>query len=534
MSEKHAMSEAREAQMTPEFRRKKYEDLRMNHAIKASGEVAKEPCVELRNRDHLPKFTILSSYEFEELDCRSEREKNFFKSGFSKVSVGMIAPMVTANLQASATYSQSHGNSTFKTTRHEIHYSVQAAVDLSNDYVTPTTDFILKIKDALAKGSLLERQEELNKVWEDFGYVWSPIVYLGGKQDISSQGSIKTSASKATTANGAGAALSVFPEGSQQVTITGSAAQQNNNGTITASDESIQARQYNIIGGHAAPDGIGSDISGWCKSVRADCGSWVIIKRVDKPVPIYDILEPTLKEKVKAVIEAALALKRISKNSVIRLKNCKTQSFLQWSPQYFTTEKEAFSMVVNTSPVYSGGDESQSVVKWELVPDKDTQDPYIRNNDVVRLCAAPSPKDEPKAKYLHASVGRPAPKTKTPAASEVSLREFTQEEVTDADRWVIERVENRSSYVDADDFGVNSSGYIGREDCVRLRLVAASGHYLASHNESLHNIKVRKTKDAIFPASFKDKTKRSKEVVLFDTRSLPCTEKEDEWDLKAV
>ncbi|RUS23519.1 LOW QUALITY PROTEIN: hypothetical protein BC938DRAFT_475011 [Jimgerdemannia flammicorona] len=162
---------------TPELRLKKFEDLKMNYAIKISGEFATEPCVELRSKDLAPELTTVDTFETDYIYCHSERKRNFLNNGFSKESLDQVAPIVAANIEASTPPSQWRSND-LRTTGHDIEYYGIGKMSL-NEYVVPTKRLISKINEALESGNMLERHKKLIDVWDRFGYVWSPIVYLG-------------------------------------------------------------------------------------------------------------------------------------------------------------------------------------------------------------------------------------------------------------------------------------------------------------------------------------------------------------------
>ncbi|RUS29848.1 hypothetical protein BC938DRAFT_480146, partial [Jimgerdemannia flammicorona] len=274
----------------------------------------------------------------------------------------------------------------------------------------------------------------------------------------------------------------------------------------------------------------------WYQGIPREPDTWTIIKR-ESVVPIYELFEPELKSAVIAVRDWALAYTRISKSSVVTLKNRHTQLYLQWSRQYRTMANEPKAIVVNTFPADS--DDQIDVKKWIFVPDKDSEDAYIRYNDVLRVWAMPSLLDnqpnrkgnEQKFLYLQGSIGRRAPVTKS--GDEVSLREFTQDDVTAADTWVIERVGDKSDGVNFDDFGVDP-GYIRRSDRVRLRLEAANTYYLVLHNASLEKLWVhRNAKDFLASRYAGIQAKTWNEVLLINSATHPCLENEDEWEVDA-
>lgn len=153
----------------------------MSHAITTAGKVAREPCVELRFKVVPPQFTAVEVYEQDNyIECHSERKRNFLNNGFTKALFNEVAPIVIDNLEAStSSVALKHTELEMRRTDHDIEYYSMASVLLTHEFIRPTENFVNRVKEALAKDSLREKHVQLQMIWDKFGYIWSPELFLG-------------------------------------------------------------------------------------------------------------------------------------------------------------------------------------------------------------------------------------------------------------------------------------------------------------------------------------------------------------------
>ncbi|RUP05152.1 hypothetical protein BC936DRAFT_140524, partial [Jimgerdemannia flammicorona] len=177
-------SQTRGAPLTEEFRLQKYKTLKLNYAMKASGEQANEPCVELRVPNTPPAYDPTDQYQTEEIECQSGRTEKFIQNGCSSMAIKLIAPIVAVNLEASDSNAQRNINTNFQKIYRQVQTYGAATVFLTSEYVKPTDNFIGKIKEALKNGSNVDKHRELTRLWDRFGYVWSQVLIIGKVDDV--------------------------------------------------------------------------------------------------------------------------------------------------------------------------------------------------------------------------------------------------------------------------------------------------------------------------------------------------------------
>ncbi|RUS23710.1 hypothetical protein BC938DRAFT_474734 [Jimgerdemannia flammicorona] len=524
-------SQTRGAPLTEEFRLQKYKTLKLNYAMKASGEQANEPCVELRVPNTPPAYDPTDQYQTEEIECQSGRTEKFIQNGCSSMAIKLIAPIVAVNLEASDSNAQRNINTNFQKIYRQVQTYGAATVFLTSEYVKPTDNFIGKIKEALKNGSNVDKHRELTRLWDRFGYVWSQVLIIGGKLETSANHRKEGHATDSRVEGGFEGSLLTPVEPGANARIGLSISEQNGRASLTTFDDCQKMNNTCIIGGGANPDAL-RDTATWCKNIAKTPEHWIIVKR-ESIKPIYDLLDSTLRSEVLAVINSALDHKRIRGNSVVQLWNRKTQLFLQWSDKYLTN-KTVHAFMTYTSPIFSGEPGTHT---WELVPEASSQNPYIRYNDVLRIRQEQLPNYR-ISRYLHGSIDTPSPMrkskyengTRPKPGDEVSLRELDSRSVTETEEWVIERVED-SQNGNIEDLGQDRL-YVRDRDLVRLRLAAAQTYYLASHDIKLDKMPYRKQTGDFLTKKFTKNGKRAREVLLFNTEKNECSEQEDVWEVR--
>ncbi|RUS28604.1 hypothetical protein BC938DRAFT_481688 [Jimgerdemannia flammicorona] len=163
-----------------DYRRQSFDALRLNYAFTLEGRPARCPCAKLRNRP--PTFDRCAhDKEYQEFLCHSEWTEYLTFEGFSRTSLERLLSSTPEELAKS--YMEARVNTTpeFEGSYNYIEYIHGAQVILTTDIVEPTEEFVESVRRALCQVDLRSQYEALEVVWEQFGYVWSQSVTIGGK-----------------------------------------------------------------------------------------------------------------------------------------------------------------------------------------------------------------------------------------------------------------------------------------------------------------------------------------------------------------
>ncbi|RUS23197.1 hypothetical protein BC937DRAFT_90781 [Endogone sp. FLAS-F59071] len=529
-----------------EFRQHVFQERGLTYAITMTGGSAQSPAIKLK--DSTPELRLTNEIHDEEIVSQSEWTKTLINNGFTEASVKALFPMVSTELAVSRARVNLIFSADSKQSYHRVIYYSQAFLNLRKEVLEPTDEFVTAVNTALNAPSIMDRYQQLKIVFERFGFVWAQKVTLGGKLTLSEklmeyqyenenkvQALAKAKASVSSTIAelgqvGAGAGFKVERE----------------KGAGNSSDFLYQRSHLNVIGGQATSNAFDNGRAGWEKSLK-DPYSWRVIIREDL-IPIYELLDEETQATLKTVIDAAISIERVTTNSTFTLRNHDTNHSLSWKKFYYGKARQYPGMVVTTCPMLSG--DTNENMQWKFVRSVSSQErsPYVCYGDSIYI--KPATISGPQAGlvdrlFLHGSYHQDAPVSTDGKSFEVSLRYFGSVGPNENDEWVIERgddaIPDNGGDIDIES-NMRKTSFVHKSDRFRLRHRATDQYYLASHQVTLENIRVRRNPKeihAFMPPYFKDIkgggefSNRFNEVLLREREALAGT-KCDRWEFFRV
>lgn len=255
----------------------------------------------LKNPDAAPFSLEVETSDMSVMSSYTERTRNYFRNGFHKTAA--TASYMGVSASASYAHQETHqASSTGKMLYITVYYDVQRVRlsfepgDLDNE-IEPTDDFLRAIRSALAAKD--PYGELVDTVFKKYGQVFAKKVTLGGRLFIEDEERMTATTDEKTTSDDVQAKVSA-----SFGSFSGSASHETKIETGTSSKDQSENKTYAVKRKGGDPAKLGED---WVLSLN-NYERWTPIV-LDGVVPIYDLLDDELRERVISVLRSGCKLR---------------------------------------------------------------------------------------------------------------------------------------------------------------------------------------------------------------------------------